>query len=404
MEIGPIIRAMSRNKTGAVLIALQIAFTMTVVVNAWFMIGERLGLVDRPSGLIEADMFYVTSTGFVDDFNIKVTIDEDLRVLRELPGVVDVVTMNSVPLSGGGWSMGLRLEPGDNTQSWPVAVYMVDDHGVSTLGTELIMGENFTPTDVEWREVGQTSWPDKIVISRAMAEAMFPDTGLADVIGTTVYISNDEPVTITGVIEKLQAPWSGWSSLEQTMLVPQKTAFSSVRYMVRTEPGRRDELMPVVEETLSQLNDGRLVRNMLTMTETRERSYALDSGLANILVVVMVVLVVITGVGILGLASFSVRRRTKQIGIRRALGATQRDIMRYFLAENACISLIGVSVGALMTVALNVWLVGAMGFPKIHWLAVPMGMLALLVIGQLSVLGPARRACAVSPAVATRTV
>ena len=404
MEFGPIMRALSRNKTGAVLIALQIAFTMTVVVNAWFMIGERLGLIDRPSGLVEADMFYVTSTGFTDDFNVKTTIDDDLRTLRQLPGVVDVVTMNAIPLSGGGWSMSLRIEPGDDTQSWPVAVYMVDEHGVNTLGSQLIVGENFSPTDVEWREMTQASWPDKVVISKAMAQAMFPDTSLSQVIGTTVYISNDEPVTISGIIDQLQAPWSGWDSVEQTMLVPQKIAFSSVRYMVRTEPGRRDELMPVVEETLSRTNDGRLVRNMQTMTETRERSYSLDKGLANILVVVMVVLVLITGVGILGLASFSVRRRTKQIGVRRALGASQSDIMRYFLTENACISLAGVMLGAGMTVVLNVWLVGAMGFPKIHWIAVPLGMLALVLIGQLSVIGPARRACAVSPAVATRTV
>ena len=99
MALGPILRSLARNRTGAILIALQIAFTMTVVVNAWFMIGERLGMIDRPSGLLEADMFYVTSTGFADDFNVKVSIDNDLRALRALPGVADVVTMNAIPLS-----------------------------------------------------------------------------------------------------------------------------------------------------------------------------------------------------------------------------------------------------------------------------------------------------------------
>lgn len=404
MEIGPIIKALLRNKTGAILIALQIAFTMTVVVNAWFMIGERLGLIDRPSGMVEADMFYVTSTGFTDDFNIKTSTDEDLRALRELPGVIDAVGINAIPLSGGGWSMSLRVEPGDDTQTWGVAIYMVDESGIDTLGVNLIHGENFSPTDIEWRDIGQTSWPDKVIVTQAMAQAMFPDRALADVIGATAYIANTEPVTIVGILERLQAPWTGWEQLEQSMLVPQKTAFNSARYMVRTEPGRRDELMPIVEDTLARINDDRLLRNMRTMTETRERSYALDAGLANILVVVMVVLVAITGIGILGLASFSVRRRTKQIGVRRALGATQGDIMRYFLIENACISSAGVVLGAVMTIALNIWLVSAMGFPKIDWIAVPVGMLALLVIGQLSVIAPARRACAVSPAVATRTV
>ena len=404
MEIGPILRALSRNKTGALLIALQIAFTMTVAVNAWFMVGERLGLIDRPSGLIESDLFYLTSVGFAEDFNAKTAIEEDLLRLRSLPGVVDAVNINAIPLSGSGWSMSLRKEAGNNNQDWGVAIYMVDEHGVNTLGSQLVAGENFAPTDIEWREPGQTSWPDKAVVTRAMAEAMFPDQALADVVGTTVYINDDEPLTITGVVELLHAPWSGWSDLDQSMLVPQNVAFDAVRYMVRTEPGRRDELMPVVEKTLNEINDGRLIRQMRTMDETRERSYALDSGLANILVFVMVVLLVITSVGILGLASFSVRRRTKQIGVRRALGATQGDILRHFLLENACISTVGVIVGAVLTVALNVTLVNAMAFPKIHWVAVPIGMLALVLIGQLSVLGPAKRACQVSPAVATRSV
>ena len=61
--------------------------------------------------------------------------------------------------------------------------------------------------------------------------------------------------------------------------------------MVRTESGRLDELIPKVEETLLALNDGRLVRNTMTMAETRERGYLLDQGLATILTVVMCVLV-----------------------------------------------------------------------------------------------------------------
>ena len=83
MDIGPILRALTRNKTGAVLIALQIAFTMTVVVNALFMIQERTRLMARPSGLIEEELFYLTSTGFGENFNERLTVEEDLRQLRE---------------------------------------------------------------------------------------------------------------------------------------------------------------------------------------------------------------------------------------------------------------------------------------------------------------------------------
>ena len=404
MHIGPIIRATLRNKTGAILIALQIAFTMTVVVNSWFMISERLGLIDRPSGLVEADLFHIQSTGFAGDFNAQVTVDEDLAMLRDLPGIVDAVQMNSVPLSGGGWSSGLRVEPGEDTRSVGVAIYMVDDHAIDTFGSALVAGENFNEADIVWRLPNANEWPGTAVITEAAAREIFPDLTAQDVVGKTVYISNTQPVMIKGIIERLQAPWSGSSMIERTMLVPQKMAWSSTRYMIRTEPGERDRMMPIVEERLAASNPKRIVRNLESMDETRQQSYALDSGLSQILIFVMAVLVVITAVGVLGLASFSVKRRTKQIGTRRALGATRADILRYFLVENLFITGLGVLLGAAMTIGFNVLLVDAVNFPKIHWASIPAGMAALLLVGQAAVIGPARRACEVSPAVATRTV
>lgn len=404
MDIGPILRAMFRNKIGAVLIALQIAFTMTVVVNAYFMIAERVEAMDRPSGLAESELFHIASSGFADDFNVRVTVEEDLALLRQTPGIVDAVQVNAIPLSGSGWSMGLQTEPGEDIDGSGVAVYMVDDHGINTFGVNLIAGENFEDTDVQWRTRSQSTWPPTIIITEAMAKALFPDDSVDEVVGKTVYIGNTQPMTIIGVVERMQAPWNNWDTVEQSMFVPQKMEFESTRYLVRTEPGRTDALMPVVEELLANSNEGRLVRNNFSMEDTRRRSYQLDSGLATILAITMVVLVVITSFGIVGLASFSVRRRTKQIGTRRALGATKADIVKYFLVENFLITTMGVVLGGIMTIVFNMWLVDALNFPKIDLRFVPVGMLVLWVIGQLAVMGPARRASSIPPAVATRTV
>ena len=78
MEIGPILRALTRNKLGVILIALQIAFTMTVMVNAVFIIIERSKAMGRLSGLDEPNTFYLSSTGFGDQFNSEVTEQDDL--------------------------------------------------------------------------------------------------------------------------------------------------------------------------------------------------------------------------------------------------------------------------------------------------------------------------------------
>ena len=405
MELGPILRAMTRNKTGAILIALQIAFTMTVVVNGWVMIDERLRVMDRPSGLAEDELFHISVWGFAKGFNGRASVTDDLALLRETPGIANAVAINAIPLSGGGWAMGLQAETGPDAQHHSVAVYMVDEHGIETLGVDLIAGRAFTAADVRDRDANATDWPDTVILSSAAVRRLWPELGVVEeAVGRPVYIAADDPMTVVGIVARLQSPWAGESNVEDAMLVPNRIVWNGVRYLVRTEPGGRDAMMPVVENALAKANAERIVRAPESMAETRERSYRLDAGLSIILAVVMVVLVLITGLGIVGLASFSVRRRTKQIGTRRALGARKGDILRYFLVENFLITSAGVVLGIAMTVGFNLWLVQSMSFPKIDWLTVALGMVALWLIGLVAVFGPARRASAVPPAVATRTV
>lgn len=403
MELGPIWRAMLRNKTGAILIALQIAVTMAIMVNAISIMQERARVMARPSGIDEHNIFHILSVGFAENFNERVTIEEDLDALRKLPGVIDAIQTNSVPLSGGGWSMGLQTEPGAEVDGTGVAVYFVDDHGLDAFGLNLVAGENFSPTDIEWRDRSASEWPDKTLVTRAVAETLFPDDP-DSALGKTVYINDDEPITITGIIERMQAPWNGWDGVERVMLVPQHTLFGATRYLVRTEAGRRDELMPQVEQLLAERDKGRIVRSMRTMDETRERSYRADSSMIKMLTFVIALLTLVTALGIVGLASFSVNRRTKQIGTRRALGAPKIAILRYFMTENLMISGVGVLLGGAMAVGLNMWMVEAFALTRINAWLLPVAMLLLCLVGQLAVFGPARRAASVPPAVATRTV
>lgn len=403
MELGPIWRAMMRNKTGAVLIALQIAVTMAIMVNAISIMQERARVMARSSGVDEHNIFHILSVGFAEDFNERVTIEEDLDALRSLPGVVDAIQTNSVPLSGGGWSMGLQTEPGAEVDGTGVAVYFVDEHGLDAFGLNLLSGENFSVTDVGWRDRSSTEWPGKTLVTRATAETLYPDDPMS-ALGKTVYINDDEPITITGIIEQMQAPWNGWDGVERVMLVPQHTLFGATRYLIRTEAGRRDEVMPQVETLLAERNKGRIVRSMQTMDETREHSYRSDASMIKMLAFVIALLTLVTALGIVGLASFSVNRRTKQIGTRRALGAPRVAILRYFMTENLMISLVGVLLGGALAVGLNMWMVEAFSLTRIDAWLLPTAMLTLCLVGQLAVFGPARKAASVPPAVATRTV
>ncbi|WP_224784718.1 ABC transporter permease [Marinihelvus fidelis] len=403
MQIGPIWRALMRNKTGAILIALQVAVTMAIMVNAISIIQSRSESMARPSGVDEENIFHIASVGYTEDFDEQSVIEQDLDAIRAMPGVIDAIQTNSVPLSGGGWSMGLQTEPGEDQEGVGVAVYFVDEHALDAYGLSLVAGENFTAADVTWRERTSQEWSATTLLTQAMAESLFPDNW-RDALGATVYINGNEPMTVKGIVERMQAAWNGWDGVERVMLVPQHTLFGSTRYVIRTEPGERDRLMPEVEKLLADRNRDRIVRNMQTMTETRERSYRGDSSMIKILTFTIVLLLLITSLGIVGLASFSVSRRTKQIGTRRALGASKASIARYFMTENVLISGVGVVLGAALTIALNMFLVDAFDLDRLDVWLVPAAMLVLLVVGQLAVFGPARRASAVPPAVATRTI
>lgn len=404
MELGPIWRAMMRNKTSYVLIALQIAVTMAIMVNAVNIIQERSTQMARPSGVDEANLFYLHSNIFDPEADYESQLAADLDAIRNFPGVVDAIATNSVPLSGSGWSEGVRLEPNPDLESTGVAVFFSDDHGINAFGLDLVAGRNFDPTEITWHDFDTDEWPPLTIMTRAMVEELWPDEPFETAVGKTVYVQREKAVQIIGITDRMQAAWNSWSGAERSMLVPEWRGSSFALYVVRTEPGRRDEVMPRLEEMLAAKFDNRIIRGVETMQATRERSYLLDSSMVSLLTFIVIVLTAITGLGIVGLASFSVARRTKQIGTRRALGATRPAILRYFMLENFLVSSVGVAGGAIIAIAINMWMVEAFGLQRIAWYLVPAAMVALWAVGQAAVYGPARRATRVPPAMATRSI
>jgi putative ABC transport system permease protein len=241
-------------------------------------------------------------------------------------------------------------------------------------------------------------------MTRAMASELYPDISPEEAVGKVAYIENDLPVTIIGVMDRMQAPWKNWGGVERSMLTPMKRGDRFARYVVRAEPGYRDELIPQIEKMLAERNTGRIIDGVRTMTEVRQSAYLEDVAMIKLLVFIVSLLTAITSLGIVGLASFSVARRTKQIGTRRALGASRSAILRYFLLENFLISSVGVISGALLAVGLNIWMVQTFDLTPMSWYIIPSAMLVLWLVGQAAVYGPARRASLVSPAIATRSV
>jgi putative ABC transport system permease protein len=403
MQIRPILSSLMRSKIALILIGLQIALTLAIVCNALFIVVQRLDRMARPSGLDEADTFEVVSLGFGTQFDVRGAVRQDLVALRAMPGVVDATPINRVPMGRGGWSTGISLSQDQKTPTLSTAVYMVDDHALAALGVPLLAGRNFEPGEVAFRDLHDPDWPPGVIITRAIAERLFPGQ---QAVGKLFYLDPRAPAnTIIGVVERLQAPWLNTQETEYSTLMPQIRPYGlESRYLIRAQAGRRDEVMSRVEATLGEINAGRIVRGLESMQQVRFEGYKSDRMMAVILGLVIALLLAITALSIVGMASFWVAQRTRQIGTRRALGATRLNILHYFQMENFIITTLGLAGGGVLAYALNLWLMQAYQMPQLPWYYVPIGFTSLWILGQLAVLGPALRASRVPPAIATRSV
>ncbi|XOV88913.1 MAG: ABC transporter permease [Pseudomonadota bacterium] len=403
MDIRPILSALMHHKTGTLLVALQIAVSLAIIVNAMFIINARIDKMNRPTGMDVDNLIVVALRGVGEDYDAAANIQRDLAMLRQRPDVVAATIINAIPLSGGGSGTGLRTVPDENLTATSTARYQIDESGIATLGANLVRGRNFYPEEIQLSIPGETEprSPDVVIVTQALADEMFPDE---DALGKTVYWSDMSPSTIIGIIDHMQGSWINWDGLDRNVFHGRISAWESVRYMVRAKPGQRDPLLAVLEDELSRLNQNRVIRSIRPHAEIVENTYELDRAMTIVLSSVILLLVGLTGLVIVGLASYFVSQRTRQIGTRRALGATRMDIIRYFLLENWLITTLGALLGALLTVVVGYWLETSFSLPRLDWTYLAVAIVILWVVSQFAAFWPARRASQIPPAIATRTV
>ena len=305
-------------------------------------------------------------------------------------------------MSGSGSGTGLRTVPDETAEPISTARYQFSEEGLDSLGVVLDRGRNFLPEEVHYQTIGTDVLQiPSVIITQPLADELFGDE---EALGNTVYWGDMTPSTVVGVIEHMHGSWVGWDKLSNVVLHPGKPAYTNNRYLVRTEPGMRDQLMPVIEQRLGDSNLQRVVKHVRSLEELAARSYRGDRGMAIILAIVISLLIGLTALVIVGLASFQVTQRTKQIGTRRALGATRGAIIREFLTENWLVTTAGAAFGTVLTVAVAYWLETTFELPRLDWRYLPVGVGILWVLSSLAVVEPARRAASVPPAVATRSV
>lgn len=410
MEIRPILSTLLRHKTAAALIVLQIALTCAIICNALFMIGERIAQIREVSGVAVDELVRIQILPVGGETDTKAQTRSDLALLRGLPGVKAATTTNQIPFVNSSWNSGVRLTTDQERSTLNASNYMATEQFIETFGLKIVAGRNFVAD--EYVDFDAVTAPDSdvqvpsVLLTRTMADKLFPGE---DAIGKTIYVFGDSPIRVVGMLDHLVRPsrQGGPSAREYAMVFPVKPTYDvGAQYIVRTTPERRNEVMKAAVESLRGNGPTRVIidDNTKTFSELRRDFYSSERSMAWLLGIVCAALLLVTALGIVGLASFWVQQRTKQIGVRRALGATKGQILRYFQTENLILASIGIALGMLAAYGINQWLMSKYELARLPLYYLPAGAIALWLLGQVAVFGPARRAASVPPAIATRSV
>ena len=409
MEFGPIFRAMTRNRARFLLIVAEVALTLAIVANCMTLILKARAAMARPSGFDEANLISVTSTAFAEELRDPNALAQltraDLAALRAMPGVKAASNTVFLPFMGGGMSFGPHAA-GQPNRTVPAQFYFADTALLDTLGVHIIQGRNLTQAEVDSNqpEVDLTAAHGGVIVSEALAKQLYPN---GDALGKDVeHPENQGRQTIVGIFDRFYNPFGGGSGIDEYAAIypiPSGNFSRGTGYLVRTEPGQVNAVAGRMEAALLKVNDGRNLR-VRTIPEIRQRFHSQDRMLVASLDAVMILLVVVTVLGIVGITSFSVTERRRQIGTRRALGATPLDIVRYFLLENWIVTTLGVTLGLGLAYALNYGLMTWSAGSRLDIRVLVPGIAALWLLGLLAALGPALRGAKVPPAIATRNV
>lgn len=404
-DLMPILSTLRRHKIAAGLIVLEVALSCAIVTNALHLIQTRVQALGTDSGLVESELAVLNlrASRPQSPESTATIVAEDVARLRALPGIKAATVVNQIVYGNNSNNSGVALEPDGKGLRIAAAQYASDDQMLPTFGLKLVEGRNFRPDEVlDNFKAYSVSEPKigQIIINKVLADRLFPGQ---TAVGKAVYIFGNAPSTIIGVVETLTHTQlhraRGGDNGGGAMILPLRGGGS---YVIRAEPDRLDAQIKAATAVLEDGGRGRVVTQSRPLTTMRAAFYAQDRAMAWLMGGVCVALLLVTAMGIVGLASFWVQQRTRMIGTRRALGATQGQILRYFQLENLLLTTTGIVIGLGGAWSLSQLLMQSYELPRLPWVYLPAGALALWALGQLAVWVPARRAARLSAVAALR--
>ncbi|HEY2737155.1 MAG TPA: ABC transporter permease, partial [Thermoanaerobaculia bacterium] len=399
----------ARHRARSALIVAEMALALVLLVGSGLMVKsfERLRSVDPgfdPQGVLTLRLD-LPPAEYRDTAATLGFIQRLLERVRALPGVAAAGTTFPLPLTGSTPSSGYWIEdfPPGGDQVWPqLGTRFVSPGYFSAMHIPVIEGRVFDRLDPARRT--------DVVVNRALAERYWPG---ASALGKRLSLERPGEwfwYTIAGVVGDVHD--AGLESQPTPCVYYPMVRFSSVEWAPRsisliirggTADGDPTAFVAPLRAVVRSLDPNLPLAQVRPLREVVERSIARTSFTMLLLVVAAAVALVLGSVGIYSVIAYAVSQRTREIGVRMALGATRHDISRMVLGEGLAITCLGIAVGLAGALALTrlmlALLYGVSPTDPATFVAVP----ALLAgVALLATWVPARRAARVEPLVAIR--
>lgn len=403
-------RALSGYRAGAsrshqrflrTLVVVEVALSLVLLVGAGLVIRGFTELVHREPGFDPEPLLTLQVTLPPDNYADVSTVDAFVTpafdAIRAVPGAEQAAYIHLLPYEGWGWNFNIRYEgqsAEDPTQRPLVENRYISPSFFETLEMTLLEGRRFEPAD-EAEDA-----PAVVVANRALAERDFPGESP---VGERFHLSDTTFATIVGVVDNIRnfgpdrppQPEVYWS-------IHQSGGPTSLPIIVRTagDPAR---LATPIADAIRDVDPDAAIGRVRTMNEVISTSVARPRFYLALLGVFAAVALVLAMAGLYGVVSYAVTRRTREIGIRAALGSAPADLLRMVLRGGMALVGLGAVIGLAgswgVTGLLDRFLYGVSPFDPAAWAVATLGILGA---GVVAILVPASRAARVNPVDAIR--
>ena len=400
-----------RHRARNVLVVAEIALAVVLLIASGLMIRtfQAMRHVDpgfrNPENVLTIRVS-IPQTLVADAEQVARTHQQISERIRSLPGITSVGLTTSITMDGSNSNDPIFVEdfPGPGGRIPPLRRFKwISENYFETMGAPMIAGRAIT-----WADIYSTA--PVVIVSENFAREYWPEPAAA--VGRRIRQSPENPWrTIIGVVgnerddgvARPAPPVIYWPLLLKDFWVPGLSVQRSIAYAIRTDRAGSPSLLKEIQQAVWGVNANLPVARVRTLASIAADSMAQTSFALVMLGIAAGVALLLGVVGIYGVISYVATQRTREIGIRMALGAAERDVRQLFLRHGVLLSIVGIAAGlagaAGLTRLMSALLFGVSPLDPATYAAVAAGLAGTALLASYL---PARRASRVDPADALR--